>query len=231
MAFYKHKIHEYNLVANPQGLPKEERLENVKTFVEESYISTIKQTEQVKERLMVAGASDRYAHRAPMVSQYQAMSLQNKIDQDKQALAYISSLSTSEYFGLLAKKEETELSEHISDCFGRMGEATEKLIKLENNHGIAAKFYKITGKLDGKIEQVNEQYEQANNEVIVAQEALTEWKGLGAEAKQDYLLGRFERDGLLEIDVKGLKEFAEENAELASFIVNSQHNVLTTLEQ
>ena len=231
MAFYKHKLHEYNLVANPLGLPKEERLNSVKTFVENEYASTIKQTELVKDRLMVAGASDRYSHRSPMVSHCQAMALQDKINQDRQALAYISGLSTSDYFALLAKKEETELSEHIGNCYGRIGEATEKLIKLENNQGIAAKFYKLTGKLDGKIAEVNEQYEQANNEVIVAQEALTEWKGLDDEAKQDYLLGRFEREDLIELDVKGLKEFAEENAEIASFIQGAQHNVLTTPQQ
>ena len=213
MAFYNYKIREYSLTRNPHRLPKQDRLDLAKESVEKAYEGSIKANEGIKERLLKSAAVAN-PQRGMAVAQFQTNMLNEKILEDKAALEYISSLSTLNYFKLLEKKEETELGEYIDSRFEKMGEATERLIKLENNKGVVAKFYALTGKSEEKIAEANAQFEQANLEVVNAQEALEEWKTLRIPDRQDYLIERFEHEGLLSLDTQGLESYIENKEEL-----------------
>lgn len=213
MAFYEYKIREYALTRNAHRLPKQERLDLAKASVEKAYESSINANELIKDRLLKSGAMAQ-PQRGMAVAQFQTSALSDKIAEDKQALEYVSSLTSVEYFKLLEKKEEVELTEYIDSCFDQMGEATERLIKLENNKGIVSKFYSLTGKSEEKIAEASAQFDLANEQVVNAQEALQEWKGLKSSDKQDYLIERFEHEGLLSLDTKALESYMENKVEL-----------------
>lgn len=215
MAFYNYKIREYALTRNPHRLPKQDRLDFAKASVEKAYEGSIKANETIKERLLKSTAVAE-PQRGITVAQFQANMLNEKILEDRAALEYVSNLSTLNYFKLLEKKEETELTEYIDSRFEKMGEATERLVKLENNKGIVSKFYALTGKSEEKIAEANAQFDQANIEVVNAQEALEEWKSLRVPDRQDYLIERFEHEGLLSLDTKGLEAYIENKEELMS---------------
>jgi len=207
MAFYSYMLEQYSTDSTFSKLPKEVRMKNVKATVEQEYINSIESNLQIADDIATYSSFSN-PYRGAVVAQHQAESLRTLAKSDSVTLSYLKSISPEEYFSALVKKEERELSEHLDDSYEKVGAATEKLIKLEASKGISSKFYKLTGKLDQKIGEATDRYNQANNEVLATQDALVEWQDMSYEARTDYLLERFEQSGLLNFDRQSLSAYA-----------------------
>ncbi|MBQ3048204.1 MAG: hypothetical protein IJD48_04245 [Clostridia bacterium] len=207
MAFYTYMSKKYSTLSNPDNLSTEERMLAFKTGIEGKFAASIKESRAVAEDVMLNYSVANISTEAAIAS-FQAEEIMATANEDQKALDYISSLSPQQYFAALAKKEVVELKEFIASGYEQAGAATERLINLEHTKGIAAKFYRLTGKTEQKIEETQSAYDQAIAGVDAAKEALREWVAMPADDKAGYIIDRSEQSGLLSLDTENLTKYA-----------------------
>ena len=195
MAFYSYMMEKYSNVPNPQNLTKEQRMDNAKAVIERQYIESINNYLEISRSLNSS-------------SGYEEVSTVSKIICDQQAeLSLIQQISAQEYFTQLARNEQYEIGAYIKDCHEQMGNAIIKADKIQNNEGLSSKFYNFTGLGTAKTAEYNEQIENSKIQIETAKESFVEWANM-PEQQVDYVLARYEQEGITYLDVKNLNDYA-----------------------
>lgn len=195
MAFYSHMMEKYSRIPNPQNLTKEQRMDNAKAVIEKQYEDSINYYVSVAKSL---NSSSGYE---------EARSVYEIISNQQNELGLIQSLSSEEYFKEVAKNEQYEIGAYIKDRHQEIGTAIIKIDKINNNEGVASKFYNFTGLGTAKTAEYNEQIQTSNIQIETAKESFAEWVNM-PEQQVDYVLARYEQEGITYLDVKNLNDYA-----------------------
>lgn len=209
MAFYSEKIEQYKKFERA-NLNRETRLDIVKTNVQAHYQTLIDANESFLDTIRFVRPYTRtggaYSPNQVEIQTYK------QVAQDKQALEYISSLSTQDYFDILAQKEEVELKEYIDSRQEMLDKNVNSLLNIESNKGFMAKIYNFTGRTEEKLDEARFYIHHATIQYSTAQEALTEWQNMSQEEKTDYLADRYEFEGSLSLDYKQMSVYARDKS-------------------
>ena len=218
MAFYSHMKEQYNQFQRA-NLNRETRLDIIKSNIQAKYQEQISANETFLDNLMFVRP---YTRTGGIYYPNQAeIQTYNQISQDKQALEFISSISTQQYFDILAQKEEVELAEYIDKRQDVLNRNVKQLTDIQSNKGLLAKFYNFVGSGEEKMDDARFNIHFATIQYSTAEEALTEWQGMSQEEKTDYLADRFEFEGSLGLNEKMLTAYSrDKELELQSFMQN-----------
>ena len=201
MAFYSYMMEKYSKSSKAQKLTKEERMNAAKAKIENSYQQSINGYLQ-----FVKSMNSNFTNE-------EAISVYNLVDNQRAELKQMQPLSAKEYFTQLAHNEQNQLYDYISECKQDIREVNEQAEKLENNEGFASKFYNFTGLSNIKNSQYNEQIETLQGQIDVAKESFVEWAKM-PEQQVDYVLARYEQEGITTLDVRNLTNYAIHHHEI-----------------
>lgn len=206
MDYYKYKLQKYSQQNNPLTL--QERMQAVKDLVDDQNARKIDEVYNSAPSIFSAAVSTRGIDPVSF-SRVSSYAYQERMSHAVRESETISSMSPSEYFEFLMQQESAALESHSQEKLVAYTNTLQTRTNLINGKGIAAKVASFIGKKEDMEASLTDKLDIETEQFAVAQTSTNSWETMTGEEKTEYLIGRFEFEGLTTFDKEGIDNFGQ----------------------
>lgn len=215
MDFYTHKLVDYK--TDEQNYTMQERIYqmyNSVTAQKESRIEELK--ESYKNSLAYGALTNRsvgtHAHLNVTSAVYADL-----LTQERTELESMRQLSPTQYAFSLVSQEAEQIENYIDEKVEVFDKVKTKCSKYERNVGFAPFVSSLLGTREEKIQDLRSEVVSLVEDITMGQDSLATWDGLSYEDKLEYVVGRYESQGLTSFDKQGFESFTRHMSEINQF--------------
>ena len=206
MDFYKYKLQQYSQQNNQLSL--QERMQAVKDLVDDQNERKIEGVYNAAPSIFSAAISTRGIDPVSF-SRVSSYAYQERMTQAVRESETIAALSAGEYFEFLMQQEGAALEAYSQEKLVNYTSTLQNRTSLINGKGIVAKVASLIGKKEDMEASLTEKLDIETEQFAVAQTSTSAWETMTGEEKTEYLLGRFEVEGLTTFDKEGFDNFGQ----------------------
>ena len=206
MDFYKYKLQQYSQQNNSLSL--QERMQAAKDLVDYQNARRVEGVYESAPTFFSTALSTRGIDPVSF-SRVSSYAYQEKMTQAVKENDAISALSAGEYFEFLMQQEGAALEDYSQEKLVNYTNTLQNRTSLINGKGIVAKVASLIGKKEEMETSLTEKLNIETEQFSVAQTSTAAWEKMTGEEKTEYLLGRFEVDGLTAFDKEGIDNFGQ----------------------
>lgn len=215
MDFYTHRLVNYK--SDAQDYTMQERIYYMYNSVvaqKEARIEDLK--ESYKNSLAYGALTNRtvgtHAHLNVTSSVYAEL-----LGQERAALESMQKLSPTQYAFSLVSQESEQLEGYIDEKVELFDKVKTKCTKYEKNQGFGPMLSSLFGTREEKAQSLREEVVSLVEDITMGQDSLETWDGLSYEDKLEYVVGRYESEGLTSFDAQGFERFTRHISEINRF--------------
>lgn len=215
MDFYTYKL--IDLKASPSDYTLQERVYKMYNGIvaaKEQHIEELK--EGYKDSLSYGALTNRAVGTHSHLSVTSAM-YGDLLSMEREELAEMTHLSPTQFLFSLVKSEGEQIEAYIEGKIEDFASTKDKYNKYYGNKGLMPKISGLFGTRDAKTEELGQEVSTLIEEIAVGQDSLSTWDGLSAEDKIEYIVGRYETQGLTEFDKTGIEKFTHSMIQIKKF--------------
>lgn len=229
MDFYTHRLVDYK--TDKQDYTMQERIYHMYNSVvsqKEDRIEELK--ESYKNSLAYGSLNNRgvgtSAHLNVTSSVYADL-----LAQERESLESMRQLSPTQYAFSLVSQEAKQVENYLDEKIEIFDKVKTKCSKYERNVGFAPFVSSLLGTREERIQDLRTEVVSLVEDITMGQDSLETWDGLSYEDKLEYVVGRYEAQGLTSFDTQGFERFTRHMSEINQFEKTSTTQTSPPAEQ
>ena len=229
MDFYTYKL--IDLKASPSDYTLQERAYKMYNSVvaeKEQRIEDLK--ESYKNSLSYGALTNRSVGTHSHLNVTSAM-YGDLLAMEREELAAITHITPTQYIFSLVQNEGERIEAYIEGKIEDFASTKDKYSKYYNNEGLMPKISGLFGKREEKTQELGQEVSTLVEEIAVGQDSLATWESLSVEDKLEYIVGRYETQGLTSFDTNGIEKFTRSMIEINKFDNQYSSQTLPPVEQ